>query len=244
MTHPSPREPVTILPREDRGPSVLQMSAAQLRRRAQIESQRFHRDEPVDDRFALELFRRAVVHVDDTCWQEVVGLYERQVVAWGRRAGGASIESDDLTGLVWERFWRNYTTEKLAGVTSTASVLSYLKLCVQSVVIDLRRRSLVALPAGQAEVQQTAIGPSLLETCVDDIAREELWRLVSRHLETERAALLVHLRFVLGLRPGDIVARHPETFRSVTEVYRQLRNLMNRLKRDPELRAWMDDQGG
>jgi hypothetical protein len=49
----------------------------------------------------------------------------------------------------------------------------------------------------------------------------------------------VYLSFVLDLKPGEIQERHPELFASVDDVYRIKRNVVERLRRSPQIREFL-----
>jgi hypothetical protein len=69
---------------------------------------------------------------------------------------------------------------------------------------------------------------------------EELWTLIERALPDRRERRLVYLLFVLDLKPREIVREAPQDFPTPQEVYRLTRNVLDRLRRNPALRSWME----
>jgi hypothetical protein len=154
------------------------------------------------------------------------------------------MEMDEAVTRTWEKFWANYTPEKLAAAGAVAAVLSYLRMCARSVVMDVARerqraaRATAALPIDHAAVEQAASTPAPDEGVAANDAAEFIWRVIDRSLRDERERVLVRLTFELGLRPAQVHARRPDLFPTAAEVYRVTRNILDRLRRTPELRNW------
>src|SRR5262249_34309433 len=107
--------------------------------RCRTETRRFRNREPSDDRYCLEVVRRAVEQRDQQCWSELVAIYHELVTSWCRRSGGAETEMDQLVASAWIKFWHGYTSEKLAASGSLGAALGYLKTCARSAVLDQGR---------------------------------------------------------------------------------------------------------
>jgi len=71
------------------------------------------------------------------------------------------------------------------------------------------------------------------DTVVEELAVEEeydsgeLWRCVESLLPEEQERRLLYLLYYCGLKPREIIARFPEQFTDVREIYRINRNLSN-----------------
>jgi RNA polymerase sigma factor (sigma-70 family) len=219
------------------------LSIMEVCRRCREETERYRRHEPHDDRYCWEMFRRAVRDRDDACWQAMTEIYHSTVTSWCRRAGADPSDVVDLVIEVWARFWQHFTLEKLAPDSGAAGALQYLKMCARSVVMDqarARRRHIsLESAAGYADA-----APTPADAHADQAARAELWRIVERHVRTERERVLVHLAFVIDMKPAEIAAARPDLFASVREVYSTTRNLLDRLRRSDALRAWLTEGDG
>lgn len=218
---------------------------ADLCRHAREQMARYRKGLPSDDRFNLEMFRRAVAERDERCWQDLYDLYAEQIQSWCRQSGaGLRIDVDEAVVRTWAKFWANYTPAKLAAASGVAAVLAYLRMCARGVMMDAAReqqrsaRGEAGLPLDHAAVQQAASTPAPDDGVAADVAAEMLWQAVHRCLRDARERELVLLTFELGPRPAQVQARRPDLFPTIADVYRVTRNMLDRLRRAPELRAW------
>jgi DNA-directed RNA polymerase specialized sigma24 family protein len=213
---------------------------ADLCRQCREQTARFRRGEVVDDRFCFEVFHRAIHRRDDGCWTELQNIYRDQVLAWCRRAGaGTALAPDDLVALTWEKFWRYFTPHHLDAAGGTAGALAYLRMCARAVVADDARARARSRPLAAPD-HTPEEEPSPADEATRHTASTEFWALIAAALRTERERILVHLHYELGLRSAEVQARRPDLFPSVTDVYRTARNLIDRLKRNPDLRRWFE----
>jgi hypothetical protein len=217
-----------------------ELPLAELCRRCRDETDHYHRREEFEARYCIEIFRRAIVGRDEACWTELRAIYKEQLVVWCRRAAAnAAFDIDDVEAAAWVKFWRHYTAEKLADATGIAGVLAYLKTCVYSAVIDITRHPARGLPLEKAEsAPDPRPGPEQEYAETDESA--EFWLVVNRHLTDERERMLLQLKYVLRLKPADILRQYPDLFSTVDDIYRLTRNILERLRRSPEMRRWLD----
>jgi hypothetical protein len=82
----------------------------------------------------------------------------------------------------------------------------------------------------------------LLRPCSDRWAAEfDLKQLVLSRLKDEREETVFEATYRRGLPPREIQAERPDLFPDTRAVHRVKENLLKRLRRDPQLRAWWDD---
>lgn len=219
------------------------LSVAELCRRCQDENARYRRGLPAGDRYCLEVIRRAVVERDETCWRELHQIYHPQVVAWCRRGGaGGSPEAEELASIAWQKFWRNFTAEKLGAAAGSSAVLRYLKMCARSAAIDALRAASAPLHLDElsgAPVDQT---DAPAEAQVNAESRARFWQIVNAVLRNERERVLLSLMYDVGLKASEIQARRPDLFPEIGQVYRLTRNILDRLSRSVELRRWREEE--
>ncbi len=208
--------------------------------RCRDETARYRRDQPYDDRFCFEIFRRAIEGRVEECWQELQGIYRDQLLAWCRRTGGSGSDVEELMALTWEKFWRNFTAAKLASAGSCAAVLRYLKMCAQCVTIDSGRAAMAAGSLDAAAVDVADERPLPGDLQAERSATEEFWQLVDATLHDRRERVLVHLTYEIGLKPAQIQAQRPDLFPSIKTVYQTTRAILDRLRRNAELRSWIE----
>lgn len=217
-------------------PSLIDLAVSALAVRCQAEAEQFRTGQSHDDRYAIELFRRAIVERDEPAFEAAYQIYHGQVSAWCRRSGADDEDLEEFVNTTWSKFWIHFTEAKLLAAGSLAGILTYLKLCSRSVTLDAERRGAPTTGLDAAEEVATSdLAPD--EHYINAEQRETLWRIVERHLHTERERTLIRLTYQLGLRPVDIHAALPDLFQEVTDVYRMLRNVLDRLRRDADLRS-------
>jgi hypothetical protein len=90
------------------------------------------------------------------------------------------------------------------------------------------------------ELPDTARAPINAEhSVVGKLAGEQLWQTIMRELQDEAEQVVVYLSFARDLKPAVIFERHPQLYDSVADVYRIKRNVIERLRRSPEIRAFL-----
>jgi len=224
-------------------PPVEQMSLGALVQCCIRESERYHRSQPHDTRFAYELFRRALAQRDEAAWERLYQLYRPMVEYWVRRHsafGGSGESCDFFVGAAFTRFWRAISAENFGSFPNAASLLRYLRCCTECAVIDGSRRQSHADAVPEALMaQEPASQPTPDEEVLARVERQEFWQYLGSLLRNEAEQVVVHAAFVLGMKPLAIQAARPDLFASVGDVYNIKRNLLERLGRNQELRRWM-----
>jgi RNA polymerase sigma factor (sigma-70 family) len=187
-----------------------------------------------------ELFRLAIVHQSQRAWRAVHEQYHAQLLRW---ASGHQAAAEDIAQKAWEKFIHNVTPERFPRFANIGALMSFLKRCVKSVLIDRARaeeREQNALAAwGDLERETMHQNPSSLSGpsyIIDDIVRQQFVEDVYDHLRDEEERLVIFLSFELGLPPRDIAAHYPEKFPTPKHVSRIKERVIRRLANDPVLR--------
>ena len=204
----------------------------------------FLRQMASDDSFCLELFRRAVCDRSQAAWEAVLAQYRGMVLAWVRQHPAAATlrEGDDYwINRTFERFWSAVGPDRFGSFTALAALLRYVKLCVHSVLMDEMRaqRRAQLEPLGEDQNEDADAAPNAEAQVVSQVAGEELWQAITREVADEAERQVVYLSFALDLKPAEIQERHPELFTTVDDVYRIKRNVVERLRRSPEIRKFL-----
>ena len=215
-----------------------QLSVSDLRRAAADETTRYRRGDEHDDRYAFELFRRAIEERHAEAWEALLGLYNPQVVYWCTHARTTNDEIDELVSATWAKFWRSFTPEKLADAPQTSAVLRYLKLCAGSVAIDAGRRRTATVAMSEETLVEEAVSP--IDDLLDQIAHELLWRVIEQQLNSPAERAFMRLAFLQGMKPAEVQLARPDLFPTAQEVYRTRHCVVNRLRRCPALRRWQE----
>lgn len=208
---------------------------------------RFRQEHANDPTPCLALFRRAILHREPAAWEALLSVYRPYVQQWIRKPGVIT-DADLVDELVQEatvRFWRAYTPEQFARARSLADILRYWQDCAACAYLDWLRRGRNAPDA----LEETDRGPINSRTLTPDgmqqdlirsEARDRLWQLVADQCGDEADRIVAHRIFVEGRKPREVFRENPEHFQSIEQIYRRLRNLKDRLRREPEILALLE----
>lgn len=188
---------------------------------------------------SYELFRRAVVERDADAWTTLAARYRNLLVIWAARcraSQAAQERNEDLADRALARAWAALTPDRFTTFPNTATLLGYLRTCVTATAIDAARAQAAYERLGRPGEQVTVATPE--QIALERIGQAELWRLVHELVTSEAERIVLVERFVLDLPPRAIQTRHPEIFADVRAVYAAIRNLCERLRRNPELRRY------
>jgi DNA-directed RNA polymerase specialized sigma24 family protein len=184
-----------------------------------------------------ELFRRAIVDGDQIAWAEGVARYRGLLVSWAARcAASAAIgePGDDIADHAFSRAWAALLPERFDQFPNLAAVLAYLRACVTTAVIDCARSQHSAERLSQVIEVGGVATPEEISLAGCD--RQALWEIVDGLIQNEQERAILIESFVYGQPPRAILARYPQLFANVGEIYNAKRNLFERLKRCAELR--------
>lgn len=196
--------------------------------------------------FCFELFRRAIEDGCMLCWSYIHNRYFKLVYHWVSRSSPPDYETiEDLTQDAFTAFWRFFTRDKLARAKHLGAVLAYLKDCATSSVQRAKRRAKSRFLETELDaswvIDTNAADRSVEETSFQRAKVHELWQAVVACCNDERDLVIVEATFLSDLKPSEIAHEFPGIFDDVFEVYRIKRNLLNRLKRNPDLKSMCEN---
>jgi DNA-directed RNA polymerase specialized sigma24 family protein len=220
-----------------------ELPLTELARRCREETQRFLGGGDRDDAYCFEIFQRAVVHRDDDAWAAIVGQYRGIVLSYVSQHSAAGVlrETDDYwINRAFQRFWTAVSPDRFGHFPDLPSLLKYLKMCVHSVLMDEMRSRRAAATTSLDDVPETFPARTNAErTVLGELSGQQLWSVINRELQDEAERKVVLLSFARDLKPAEIAERHPELFASVADVYRIKRNVIERLRRNAEIRSFL-----
>lgn len=226
-----------------RSVDVGQMPLAELAGKCREETEKFLRRELSRDLYCFEIFRRAICDRDGPAWDAVFAQYRGMVLSWIRRHPiSASMREDDAywVNRTFERFWVAVGPERFGAFPGMAALLRYLKLCGHSVLLDeVRARGPAQSDALDDRVAESVATPDVADTAIGQLAGGDLWEVIVAETRDEAERRTAYLCFVLDLKPREVQERHPELYATVDDVYRIKRNLLDRLRRNPHIRAFL-----
>ena len=229
-TLPSPAPELSEPPGAMSLPALAELS------RREIDS--YRRGEPSNDQYSLEIFRRAMLEGDDAAWTLLEDRFKDFLLGSFRRHPKSEAAShldspENYVARAFARFWLAAVHNRQLEFTTLAAALHYLRVCLNSTIVDsLRtysRAKEVALPEGDFGWEPAA------ENHDDD---GDLWEVLSGILPNERERRLAYLLYYCNLKPREIVRVCPQEFHKVKEIYRLRRNIMERAQRSVDQIRW------
>ena len=229
--------------REDSVPQQELLSINELARCCSEETNKFLKQSASNDRYCLELFRRAIVKRDDDAWSCIYQQYAPLVLTWvTQHQSAAPLLGQDgsgpLVNAAFAKFSQALTPAKMANFDSLAAVLKYLKMCVHSVVADeVRSRQSRQYEETLELVENEPASDDPADDVVSNISAQSLWQVIQEELNGEDERVLIYLAYIQGMKPGEISSQHRRLFPTVDDVYRIKRNVLERLRRNRRLQA-------
>lgn len=219
------------------------MPLAELAARCREETGKFLRRETTSDAYCFEIFRRAVRDRDEPAWRAVFAQYRGMVLSWVRRhpmAAQAREDDEYWVNRTFERFWAAVGPERFDAFPGMAALLRYLKLCAHSVLLDeARARGAARSEPLDDRVAESVVTPDVADAAIGQLAGGDLWDVILTEMQDEAERRAAYCCFVLDLKPREVQERHPELYGSVDDVYRIKRNVLDRLRRNPRIRAFL-----
>jgi hypothetical protein len=214
-----------------------EMSLAALAECSARELGKYRRKEPSNDRYCLEIFRRAVILGENEAWgvlRQLLGESMRQWLGRNPYREAALRHEVERTHMddAFSRFWKAVSDQKMQFDT-LAGALKYLHLCLSSAVLDTLRT--YSRPHEEALPDYGHPDEPLVE---DSYAEGELWDIIKSVLPNQREQRLAELLFFCNLKPRQVVALCPSEFQDENEIYRLKRNIVDRIMRNKDKIKW------
>jgi hypothetical protein len=220
------------------------MPLAALAAHCREETDKFLRRETTHDIYCFEIFRRAIFDRDESAWGAVFAQYRGMVLSWVRRHPVATQtrEDDDYwVNRTFDRFWTAVGPERFGAFPGMAALLRYLKLCTHSVLLDdVRGRGAARSESLDDRVAESIETPDVADAAIGQLAGGDLWDVILTEVQDEAERRVAYDCFVLDLKPREVQARHPQLYGSVDDVYRIKRNVLDRLRRNLQIRGFLE----
>jgi DNA-directed RNA polymerase specialized sigma24 family protein len=215
-------------------PEPDKMPLSALQARCSHELGNFQSKQPGDDRYCLEIFRRAIVEGDNEAWIVLREQFRDNVLYWLRchtkRQEALQIENEqNYVDDTFTRLW-DWGRERKLTFRSLAGAMKFLHLCLNSSVIDrLRRYSYKErVPLPEYGFSSTSLPEE------ERYDRSGLWKAIQALLPDPKEQRVIYLVYHEGLKPREIVRLCPEEFADEKAVYRPLRYALRRLRQHQE----------
>src|SRR6266581_4646867 len=174
-----------------------QLSITELARCCSEETTKFLKQNVSNDRYCLELFRRAITKRDDDAWICIYQQYSPLVLTWVNQHQSATPllgqdGSAPLVNAAFAKLSQALTPSKMANFDSLAALLKYLKMCVHSVVADeVRARQARQYEETLEGIEQEPAGDDPADNVVSTITAQGLWQAIQEELNGEDERVLV-----------------------------------------------------
>ncbi|HLG76454.1 MAG TPA: hypothetical protein VFA09_13850 [Ktedonobacteraceae bacterium] len=235
MSNNVSRKTQELLPEQARPALLLRTSAnialsnAGLAEQCLLELGAYHRSEPCDQPFGLELFRRATVEGDLEAREWVQRCFGEIVLTWLRRhpsgATACRLESEEnFIALTFERFWQATALTQQVSCKTLAAALQYLQASLHGAILDTLR--------AYSQPKESSLpepGEAGAEDQTDSLAG---WEILQTSLPHRRERRLTYLLYHCGLQPKEIVQFCPQEWSDVQEIYRIRSTILDRLTRN------------
>jgi hypothetical protein len=200
---------------------------------------KYRNKESSNDRYCLEIFRRAVMLRDDAAWAFLQRQFSESARIWLSRHPGreAALRHDGEQSYIDEafrRFWQAVSEQQLM-FTSLAGVLSYLHRCLNCAIMDALRAFSRPKEEPLPDYGQSDREELLVE---DSYQEDELWEVIEGLLSGEKEKRVAYLHFHCNLKPREIMYYCAGEFSSEGEIYRLKRNIMERILRNIDKIRW------
>ncbi|HEY7418632.1 MAG TPA: hypothetical protein VH593_25870 [Ktedonobacteraceae bacterium] len=206
------------------------------------EMRKYHRREPSNDSYCLEILRRAVVLHDHEAWAALQALLNESVRLWFIRHSYREIAlryepiEQNYVDDAFRRLWQAISDQGSV-FSSLAGAMSYLHLCLNAAVMDVLRA--YARPREERIPDAGSAGEPVVE---DSYHEGELWEVLISLLPGKREQRLAYLLFHCNLKPREIIRYCPGEFSDESEIYRMKRNILDRILRNRDKIRWrLDD---
>ena len=224
------------------------LSINDLARCCSEETSKFLKQNASNDRYCLELFRRAVTRRSEDAWACIYQQYAPLVLTWvNQHQSATSLLGQDgsapLVNAAFAKFSQAMTPTKMDNFDSLAAVLKYLKMCVHSVIADeVRSRQSRQYEETLELIEHEPASDDPADDVVSNISAQGLWQVIQEELNGEDERILIYLAYVQGMKPGEISSQHNRLFPTVEDVYRIKRNVLERLRRNRRLQLLFKHQ--
>ena len=215
-----------------------EMSLLMLAEYCTQETNKYQRHEPSDERYGMEIFRRAITRRDNEAWATLQRQFTENVRSWFahhtyREVALRYENEQDYVDHAFQRLWQTTVCGQAFTFTSLAGALRYLRLCLHCAIMDtLRAYARVRL---EALPEQEYPNEPQIE---DRYHESELWEAICNLLTTERERRVAYLHFHCNLKPREIVRYCSNEFSSEEEIYRLKRKITERIMRNADKIRW------
>src|SRR6202049_4304390 len=213
--------------------ALSQVNLQVLQVRGTAELKRYRSKESVEDRYCVEILRRALIEQTDEAWSVLQHCFSETIRVCFRSHPSRDVallrdSEENYIAQTFSRFWYAVRDQHLE-FTTLCAALSYLHATLNGIMLDtvrchLRLRSR-EMPLPEPGCSSEPLAGTRLES-------QSIWESIQSLLPDERVRRLAYLLYYCCLKPRDIVRRCAPEFPDVQEIYRLNSNIVERLRRN------------
>jgi len=211
------------------------MDVGSLASQCKAETEKFFRKLVNDNRYCFELFCRAYKELSEDALAHIYVIY--LPILYNRAKKHKAFDQSSQAAAIFVRtalvnFYLAVNGEKFLQMFSTLpQVMGYLNTCISSEIFqDVRKHH-----------RETELGENpFAASGVSESDLRDLLEYIRQMLVDEKDRFLFELRFVLEMKPAEIVERHPKMWKTTREVSIHLYHIRQRLRQDPYLRSLIE----
>ncbi len=193
------------------------------------ELRRYRCNEPANDRYFVELLRRAIVEHSDHARSLLQQCLSETIRTWIRSHPNGDltllhVSEENFIAQTFSRFWYAVHDQHVE-FTTLSLALRYLRATLNGILIDTQRLQLrgVSLPKPGCSGELAAEEP---------IDAQNIWKIIESLLFDARERRIAYLLYFCGLKPREIVIRCPKEFDDVKEIYHLRHTIVEQLQRN------------
>ena len=213
--------------------ALSQVDVLLLEAQGTAELKRYRSKESVEDRYCVEILRRALVEQTDEVWSVLQRCFSEPVRVWLHSHPSSDVallrdSEENYIAQTFSRFWYAVRDQPLEFTTLSAA-LRYLHATLNGMMLDTVRFHLRLRSRELPLPEPGCSSEPLTGTHLDS---QGIWESIQSLLPDEREKRLAYLLYHCGLKPRDIVRRCSQEFPDVQEIYRLSHNIVERLRRN------------
>ena len=213
--------------------ALSQVDVLLLEAQGTAELKRYRSKESVEDRYCVEILRRALVEQTDEVWSVLQRCFSEPVRVWLHSHPSSDVallrdSEENYIAQTFSRFWYAVRDQHLEFTTLSAA-LRYLHATLNGMMLDTVRFHLRLRSRELPLPEPGCSSEPLTGTHLDS---QGIWESIQSLLPDEREKRLAYLLYHCGLKPRDIVRRCSPEFPDVQEIYRLSHNIVERLRRN------------
>jgi len=193
------------------------------------ELRRYRCNEPANDRYFVELLRRAIVEHSDHARSLLQQCLSETIRTWIRSHPNGDltllhVSEENFIAQTFSRFWYAVHDQHVE-FTTLSLALRYLRATLNGILIDTQRLQLrgVSLPKPGCSGELAAEEP---------IDAQNIWKIIESLLFDARERRIAYLLYYCDLKPREIVIRCPKEFDDVKEIYHLRHTIVEQLQRN------------